>query len=274
MSEAPALRLEGIEKVYNAGKTQRGAGVARRIGRDRGGRGRGPRGAVGGGKVDASAYRGAAGHGGCGHGGAGWLGDDAAPRTGRARRRGGGRWGSSTSSTICCRSSGAGERGAAATGPWRGADVAAGSGRRCFWIGSGWRIAARIAPPSCPAGSSSASRSAGRWPMRRGSCWPMSRRATSTPRPRTGCSTCSLALVRDTGMAALIATHNPSLAARMDRVLAAGAGSAGLRPGAIVRTNNPWGRCPRAFRRSPGVFCQDEGRAGLRNGPRNGRGWP
>jgi lipoprotein-releasing system ATP-binding protein len=28
-----------------------------------------------------------------------------------------------------------------------------------------------------------------------------------------------LGLVRDTGMAALIATHNPALAARMDRVL-------------------------------------------------------
>jgi lipoprotein-releasing system ATP-binding protein len=39
-----------------------------------------------------------------------------------------------------------------------------------------------------------------------------------------------MALVRETGMAALIATHNPSLAARMDRVLAAGAGCAGLRP--------------------------------------------
>jgi lipoprotein-releasing system ATP-binding protein len=28
-----------------------------------------------------------------------------------------------------------------------------------------------------------------------------------------------MALVRETGMAALIATHNPTLAARMDRVL-------------------------------------------------------
>jgi lipoprotein-releasing system ATP-binding protein len=77
---------------------------------------------------------------------------------------------------------------------------------------------AAIGPRRCRAASSSAWPSAGRWPMRRGCCWPTSRRATSTPRPRTGCSTL-MALVRETGMAALIATHNPELAARMDRVL-------------------------------------------------------
>jgi lipoprotein-releasing system ATP-binding protein len=54
----------------------------------------------------------------------------------------------------------------------------------------GWRSAMRIGQPRCRAGSSSAWRSAGRWPMAPGCFWPMSPRATSTPRHRTGYSMC------------------------------------------------------------------------------------
>ena len=39
-----------------------------------------------------------------------------------------------------------------------------------------------------------------------------------------------IGLVRDTGLAALIATHNPELAARMDRRLRLDGGRLGLRP--------------------------------------------
>jgi lipoprotein-releasing system ATP-binding protein len=45
-------------------------------------------------------------------------------------------------------------------------------------------------PPSYPAANSRGWPFAGRWPTRRGCCWRMSRPATSTPRHRTGCSTC------------------------------------------------------------------------------------
>ena len=48
-------------------------------------------------------------------------------------------------------------------------------------------------------------------------CSPTSRPATSTPRPPTTSSTRSTALVKASGVAALVATHNLELAARMDR---------------------------------------------------------
>ena len=47
----------------------------------------------------------------------------------------------------------------------------------------------------------------------------MSRRAIWTWRRRTSVFAELLAIVRDRGLAALIATHNPDLAGRMDRVV-------------------------------------------------------
>ena len=53
------------------------------------------------------------------------------------------------------------------------------------------------------------------WPA--GCCWPTSRPAISIRRPPTTCSRRSRQLVKASGLAALVATHNMDLAARMDR---------------------------------------------------------
>jgi lipoprotein-releasing system ATP-binding protein len=136
-------------------------------------------------------------------------------RTGRARAAAR-RWASSTSSTTCCRSSPRRERRAAATGQRRRA------GRREARAhgAAGQRRASAARPGTgrrrCRGANSSAWPFAGRWPTRRGCCWRTSRPATSIPTPRTGVRAL-MALVRETGLAALIATHNLELAARMDR---------------------------------------------------------
>ena len=70
---------------------------------------------------------------------------------------------------------------------------------------------------NCPAASSSAWRSRARSPMRRAFCWPTSRPAISTCTPPIMCSPRSTQLVRASGLATIIATHNMELAARMDR---------------------------------------------------------
>ena len=74
-----------------------------------------------------------------------------------------------------------------------------------------------IARPSCRAASSSASRSRAPSPTRRWCCSPTSRPATSIRRPRSYVFEALEALVRQSGLSALIATHNHELAARMDR---------------------------------------------------------
>ena len=53
----------------------------------------------------------------------------------------------------------------------------------------------------------------------RACCWPTSRRATSTSARRRRCSTSCSRPCATHGVAALIATHNPDLAARMDRTV-------------------------------------------------------
>ena len=93
------------------------------------------------------------------------------------------------------------------------------SGRRCCSTAWGYRRARRTGPPSFRAASSSAWPFAGRWPTRRGCCWRTSPRAISTPETSDRVFDVLMSLVRETGMAALIATHNPELAARLDRVL-------------------------------------------------------
>ena len=70
---------------------------------------------------------------------------------------------------------------------------------------------------SCPAASSSASRSPAPSPTRRGCSSPTSRPATSIRTPPATSSTALTKLVRASKLAALIATHNHELAARMDR---------------------------------------------------------
>ena len=70
---------------------------------------------------------------------------------------------------------------------------------------------------NCPAASSSASRSRARSPMRRASCSPTSRPAISIRAPPSHVFDALTQLVRASGLAAVIATHNMELARRMDR---------------------------------------------------------
>ena len=83
---------------------------------------------------------------------------------------------------------------------------------------SGWRRARGICRASCPVASSSAWRSPARWPMRRRCCWPTNRPVTWTSRPPGGVRGIACDGARES-VAALIATHNPDLAARMDRTV-------------------------------------------------------
>ena len=101
------------------------------------------------------------------------------------------------------------------------------SGRWRCWRRSGWRRARGICRASCPAASSSAWRSRARWPTRRRCCWPTSRPAISMSRPRRWCSRNCWRWCAREDLAALIATHNPELAARMDRTVT-------LRDGRVV----------------------------------------
>ena len=91
------------------------------------------------------------------------------------------------------------------------------SGRRSFSIICASAIAATIARPSFPAASSSASRSPAPSPMRRACFSPTSRPAISIRKPHSYVFDALEALVRQSGLAALIATHNHELARRMDR---------------------------------------------------------
>jgi lipoprotein-releasing system ATP-binding protein len=164
MSEAPALRLEGIEKVYNAGKPNavpvlRGASAEIAAGEVVGlvapsGAGKSTLLHIAGllDTADAGTVR--------------WMAVDMTRASDRARtaaRRG---FGGvrlpvppSVAGVQCV-----GKRGSAATGPWGGG--AAARERAAMLLDRvGLADRARIGQPRCPAGSSSAWRSAGRWPM-------------------------------------------------------------------------------------------------------------
>ena len=88
-----------------------------------------------------------------------------------------------------------------------------------FWRWCSSRTAPTTGRAGCRAASSSAWRSRGPSPTRRACCWPTSRPATSISSTADTVFRQLLSLVRDTGMAALVATHNPDLAARMDRTV-------------------------------------------------------
>ena len=88
-----------------------------------------------------------------------------------------------------------------------------------FWRWCSSRTAPTTGRGACRAASSSAWRSRGPSPTRRACCWPTSRPATSMSSTADAVFRQLLSLVRDTGMAALVATHNPDLAARMDRTV-------------------------------------------------------
>ena len=77
--------------------------------------------------------------------------------------------------------------------------------------------ASTTARASCRAASSSASPSRARSPTRRASCSPTSRPETSIRAPSERVFSALTQLVRASGLAAIIATHNMDLAARMDR---------------------------------------------------------
>ena len=83
-------------------------------------------------------------------------------------------------------------------------------------------LAERLEPSavaSCRAASSSASRSPARSPTGRRWCSPTSRPAISTSIPPTSFSPNSWAWSAAKGSAALVATHNERIAAKMDRVV-------------------------------------------------------
>ena len=88
-----------------------------------------------------------------------------------------------------------------------------------FWRWCNSRTAPTTGRGACRAASSSAWRSRGPSPTRR------SVLLADEPTGNLDSSTADavfrqlLSLVRDTGMAALVATHNPDLAARMDRTV-------------------------------------------------------
>ena len=79
------------------------------------------------------------------------------------------------------------------------------------------RSASRIGRRSSPAASSSGSRSRARSPMRRASCWPTSRPETSIRAPSEHVFSALTQLVRASGLAVVVATHNMDIAGRMDR---------------------------------------------------------
>jgi lipoprotein-releasing system ATP-binding protein len=219
-----ALRLEGVEKGYNRGKPSevqvlRGATLS--VG---GGRGRGAGGALGRGESRRFCIS---------RGfwtrrmpgrwplaGARWAACPTAP----GPRRGAARWASSTSSTTCCPSSPRWKTWSSRnwpTGPRAGRPR---RGRGNCWARSGWRIGSITARRRCRGANSSGSPFAARWPTGRGCS---GRRADGEPGPGHVSDQvfgALMALVRATGMAALIATHNLDLAARMDRVVRLDAG--------------------------------------------------
>ena len=107
---------------------------------------------------------------------------------------------------------------------------------RCSWTGCRpderrRRVAAALervglatTPPNCPTSSRGgaatrrdrprAGRPAGR------ACWPTSRRAASTRRPRQAVTALLVAAARERGAAVVLVTHDPAVAAHADRVVA------------------------------------------------------
>ena len=96
-------------------------------------------------------------------------------------------------------------------------------------LGLGER-ARRTGRRSSRAASSSASRLPARSPIRPSCCSPTSRPAISIPTTSAHVFHELLELIRHTGVAALMATHNLALAARMHRVLR-------LERGMLIETN-------------------------------------
>ena len=90
-----------------------------------------------------------------------------------------------------------------------------------------WGSAPTIGRTSCPAASSSASPSRGRWPTEPRCCSPTSRPASSTRRPARRSWACSGAWSRSEGVTAIVATHDPALIDLADRVIE-------LRDGVVV----------------------------------------
>jgi lipoprotein-releasing system ATP-binding protein len=218
MSDAPALRLEGIEKVYNAGKPNavpvlRGASAEIAAGEVVGlvapsGAGKSTllhiaglldtadAGTVALAGREMTRRLGPGAHGGAA--GSGGLRLPVPPPAAGVQR--------------------AGERGSAATGPWAGRARGAGRAAACFSTASGWR-GARHRPAELSGGEQQ--RVAFCRALANAPRLLLADEPTGNLDPETSDRVFDMlmALVRETGMAALIATHNPALAARMDRVL-------------------------------------------------------
>ena len=91
---------------------------------------------------------------------------------------------------------------------------------RCCWAASGLASGSTTARRGFPAANSSASRSSARWPTTRKSC--LADEPTGNLDHTTGEHVIAnlIEIVRDSGLAALIATHNLDLARRLDRIVA------------------------------------------------------
>ena len=93
------------------------------------------------------------------------------------------------------------------------------SGRWPSWSWWAWLSAAAICRARCRAASSSGWRSPGPWPSSPPSCWPTSRRATSTRANGKRITTVLRELVDKHGQTLILVTHDPAVAAQADRVI-------------------------------------------------------
>ena len=218
MSEVLALDGggQGLQPRHAGG----GDGARGREPRARGRRGGGAGGAVGGGEVDAPAHRRAPRRAERRGGAAARAGHRAGSATPGARGSGATRWGSSISSTTCCPSSRRWRTWRCRSGRPAPARAAA-EARARELLGRG-RARAPAGPPAGGAlGRRAAAGGAGARARQRAAAAAGGRadRQPRSRRPRARVFEVLMQLVRGTGLAALIATHNPELAARMDRVL-------------------------------------------------------
>ena len=81
-----------------------------------------------------------------------------------------------------------------------------------------WTIASPHRPAKLSVGEQQRVAVAGRWPTSRSSCWPTSRRRTSTPGISSRCSICCGKTCGEENVALVLVTHSPEVAGQFGRV--------------------------------------------------------